>query len=201
MSTLASATAPTLSTIPRRSIPRAAKAVDKATSYCSSSPAPPSKKRTYSAIESSSIPVMRKQRRLSALRPTPIKAATTPALPLVRPLASPVTRKKSKTRLPLQSIHIRAIEHGLRVPVTNTPLGAIDDKAENILCTPPTTPTLTRSHSAPSASSMTVSLVTPRRMQPPHSAPASPVRISTNSNSLRRRNSIGCFKSTRTLKL
>ncbi|KAJ2389609.1 hypothetical protein GGI05_003449 [Coemansia sp. RSA 2603] len=45
------------------------------------------------------------------------------------PESPPSTKKKS--RLALQTIHIKALEHGLRIPVNNTPLGILD-KAENI---------------------------------------------------------------------
>ncbi|KAJ2724948.1 hypothetical protein GGI07_001610 [Coemansia sp. Benny D115] len=46
----------------------------------------------------------------------------------------PVADKK-KSRPALQAIHIRALEHGLRVPVRNTPLG-VRDQAENIIFSP-----------------------------------------------------------------
>ncbi|KAJ1952558.1 hypothetical protein EC988_003492 [Linderina pennispora] len=49
---------------------------------------------------------------------------------LTRPHSRLLITKKPKRRTPLQSIHIRALEHGWRVPVANTPLGVIG-KDEN----------------------------------------------------------------------
>ncbi|PIA18739.1 hypothetical protein COEREDRAFT_6445 [Coemansia reversa NRRL 1564] len=81
---------------------------------------------------SSSMLAIRQRRRLSLLRLTPTKiACSSPRLSM--PI-SPSPTKKGQ-RLPLQAIHIRALEHGLRVPVTNTPLGTIG-QAENIICVP-----------------------------------------------------------------
>ncbi|KAJ2162312.1 hypothetical protein GGF46_000803 [Coemansia sp. RSA 552] len=76
--------------------------------------------------------VVRRPRRTSLLRLTPTKPSC--SLPRLSPPNSPATPKK-RLRLPLQTIHIRALEHGLRVPVPTTPLGTVD-QAENIACLP-----------------------------------------------------------------
>ncbi|KAJ2078529.1 hypothetical protein H4R24_004415 [Coemansia sp. RSA 988] len=81
---------------------------------------------------SSSMLAIRQRRRMSLLRVTPMKMpCSSPRLSMP---TSPSPSKKSQ-RLPLQAIHIRALDHGLRVPVTNTPLGAVN-QAENIICVP-----------------------------------------------------------------
>ncbi|KAJ1965789.1 hypothetical protein GGI12_000534 [Dipsacomyces acuminosporus] len=50
--------------------------------------------------------------------------ALTPNNPLraISPSKSPSLVSKKKTRIPLQAIHIRALAHGWRVPVGDTPL-------------------------------------------------------------------------------
>ncbi|KAJ2310000.1 hypothetical protein H4R23_000871 [Coemansia sp. Cherry 401B] len=84
---------------------------------CGSSPVP--LKRSSSSL------AIRRPRRLSSLRLAPAKS----------PSGSPRLSSKKKPRLALQTIHVRALEHGLRVPVCNTPLGIVD-QAENIIHTP-----------------------------------------------------------------
>ncbi|KAJ2845002.1 hypothetical protein IWW36_004965 [Coemansia brasiliensis] len=74
---------------------------------------------------SSSTLAIRQPRRMSLLRLTPTKS----------PCSSPRLNSKKKPRLALQAIHVRALEHGLRVPVCNTPLGIVD-QAENIAYSP-----------------------------------------------------------------
>ncbi|KAJ2793154.1 hypothetical protein H4R21_006005, partial [Coemansia helicoidea] len=62
------------------------------------------------------------------------------------------------------AINVRALEHGLRVPVCNTPLGTVS-LAENIICTPPA---LDRPRTARPAA------VAPRRLDRTALPPASP---------------------------
>ncbi|KAJ2455028.1 hypothetical protein EV183_001132 [Coemansia sp. RSA 2336] len=73
---------------------------------------------------SASSLAIRQPRRMPLLRLTPTKT----------PCSSRLSSKK-KPRLALQAIHVRALEHGLRVPVCNTPLGIVD-QAENIAYSP-----------------------------------------------------------------
>ncbi|KAJ1905489.1 hypothetical protein LPJ81_001907, partial [Coemansia sp. IMI 209127] len=83
-------------------------------------------------VKRGSSMVVRKQRRLSLLRPDPTKPSGSLSL-IAGPCDNQSSPLKKKPRLPLQAIHIRALEHGLRVPVSNTPLGTVDS-AENIVC-------------------------------------------------------------------
>ncbi|KAJ2675164.1 hypothetical protein IWW42_001310 [Coemansia sp. RSA 1085] len=73
---------------------------------------------------SASSLAIRQPRRMPLLRLTPTKS----------PCSLRLSSKK-KPRLALQAIHVRALEHGLRVPVCNTPLGIVD-QAENITYSP-----------------------------------------------------------------
>ncbi|KAJ2903084.1 hypothetical protein GGI21_004471, partial [Coemansia aciculifera] len=73
-----------------------------------------------------------KRRRASILRLSPTKPLSTPLQSASSAPASPSSAsKKLKARSALQAIHIRALEHGLRVPICNTPLGVVSN-AENI---------------------------------------------------------------------
>ncbi|KAJ2822243.1 hypothetical protein GGI24_003999 [Coemansia furcata] len=82
--------------------------------------------------------------RSSTLRLSPTKPPQSP-LQRIGGLPAPPTSasKKFKTRSALQAIHVRALEHGLRVPICNTPLGVVSH-AENInspiLSMPPSRP-------------------------------------------------------------
>ncbi|KAJ1995733.1 hypothetical protein GGI25_000710 [Coemansia spiralis] len=151
---------------------------------------------TYSASTTTKLPapskrsssslVTRKQRRTSLLRTAPTKPPC--SLPWVSQPALPSPSKK-KTRPPLQAIHVRALEHGLRVPVINTPLGTTD-QAENIACTP----TILQ-RSVPVLPLLPVRLSRPTTPTSPpkpstRSAPQSPSRAPRVS----RRNSIACVR-------
>ncbi|KAJ2638447.1 hypothetical protein GGF40_001636 [Coemansia sp. RSA 1286] len=60
---------------------------------------------------------------------------SSPKLSSVKPTDKPIVSvpsTKKKLRPALQTIHIKALEHGLRIPVNNTPLGILD-KSENII--------------------------------------------------------------------
>ncbi|KAJ2499006.1 hypothetical protein GGH96_003865 [Coemansia sp. RSA 1972] len=73
---------------------------------------------------SSSNLAIRQPRRLPSMRLVPKS-----------PCGSSRLSSKKKPRLALQTIHTRALEHGLRVPICNTPLGTAS-QAENIVYTP-----------------------------------------------------------------
>ncbi|KAJ1733174.1 hypothetical protein LPJ61_001689 [Coemansia biformis] len=82
---------------------------------------------------SSSTMAIRQQRCLSLFRQSPTKRLTGPAQ---LGLSGRAVAPKKRPRPPLQAINIRALEHGLRVPVCNTPLGT-PNLAENIICSLP----------------------------------------------------------------
>ncbi|KAJ1770759.1 hypothetical protein IW140_001032 [Coemansia sp. RSA 1813] len=148
-------------------------------------------------VKRGSSTVVRRQRRLSLLRPAPTKPSA--ALPLIAVCQSDQSPpSKKKTRLPLQSIHIRALEHGLRVPVSNTPLGIVDS-AENIACgsdvprRPLTAlPLSSRRTARPALTSRPATPISSSPAMPTgtRSAPQSPSRPPR----LSRRNSIACVR-------
>ncbi|KAJ2259229.1 hypothetical protein GGI13_000012 [Coemansia sp. RSA 455] len=77
--------------------------------------------------------LLQKRRRASTLRLSLTKPPPSPLLRISSLPASPSSAsKKLKTRSALQAIHVRALEHGLRVPICNTPLG-VASLAENII--------------------------------------------------------------------
>ncbi|KAJ1905490.1 hypothetical protein LPJ71_004533 [Coemansia sp. S17] len=77
--------------------------------------------------------LLQKRRRSSTLRLSLTKPPPSPLLRISSLPASPSSAsKKLKTRSALQAIHVRALEHGLRVPICNTPLGVVS-LAENII--------------------------------------------------------------------
>ncbi|KAJ2491264.1 hypothetical protein IWW37_002431 [Coemansia sp. RSA 2050] len=99
-------------------------------------PASPCKRALLVGIKSLSQqeqdPLQKRRRsatlRLSLTKPPPSPLQRTSSLP-ASPSCAP---KKLKARSALQTIHVRALEHGLRVPISNTPLGVIS-QAENII--------------------------------------------------------------------
>ncbi|KAJ2357769.1 hypothetical protein GGF43_001258 [Coemansia sp. RSA 2618] len=120
---------------------------------------------------SSSSLAIRQQRRLSMLRLMPAKS----------PGGSPRLSSNKKPRVALQSIHIRALEHGLRVPVCNTPLGVVG-LDENIAYTP-TQSDLPRTALPTTASFPRLDLLAQLDSAPPQSP--------TRRNQRARRNSMG----------
>ncbi|KAJ2881806.1 hypothetical protein H4R27_003850 [Coemansia aciculifera] len=77
--------------------------------------------------------LLQKRRRSSTLRLSLTKPSPSPLQRISSLPASPSSAsKKLKTRSALQAIHVRALEHGLRVPICNTPLGVVSH-AENII--------------------------------------------------------------------
>ncbi|KAJ1723375.1 hypothetical protein LPJ53_002279 [Coemansia erecta] len=115
------------------------------------------------------------------------------------PESPPSTKKKS--RLALQTIHIKALEHGLRIPVNNTPLGILD-KAENIKYGPSSGLPVRPMSARPALA--TVSLrernapsVAPPGVRGTQSAPGTPARPKT----LSRRNTTGSARQSFVLEL
>ncbi|KAJ2384397.1 hypothetical protein GGI23_006938, partial [Coemansia sp. RSA 2559] len=141
-------------------------------------------------VKRGSSMVVRKQRRLSLLRPTPTKPSGSLSL-IAAPSDNQSSPLKKKPRLPLQAIHIRALEHGLRVPVSNTPLGTFDS-AENIVCqsdmrSHPLTalPLSSRRSTRPALASRPATPTGPSGTRSAPQSPSRPPRLS-------RRNSIAC---------
>ncbi|KAJ2743793.1 hypothetical protein GGI20_003465 [Coemansia sp. BCRC 34301] len=138
---------------------------------------------------------LQKRRRATLLRLSPTKPLQSPLQRISSLPASPASvTKKLKTRSALQAIHIRALEHGLRVPICNTPLG-VTSHAENI--NSPTLPmspiraltTLSSMPSSPRSGSQTLSSAVTRASSV--SVPSSP---SLRPSRISRRNTIGCAR-------
>ncbi|KAJ2009354.1 hypothetical protein GGI04_000521 [Coemansia thaxteri] len=161
---------------------------------------------------------IKRQRRESPTRPSLPRSRTAPLQRVASPLPAPsdltppssptaktsppaaaaAAGKKLKTRTAMQAIHIRALEHGLRVPVSNTPLG-IADLAENIICTLPS-PAASPGRRALSA--LPAMAVPPRRINSGPSFSARPRCATTTDQSstaprpipMKRRNTISCIR-------
>ncbi|KAJ2415730.1 hypothetical protein GGI10_001494 [Coemansia sp. RSA 2530] len=136
-------------------------------------------------------PLLKRRRsttlRLSLTKPPPSPLQRTSSLP-ASPACAP---KKLKTRSALQAIHVRALEHGLRVPICNTPLGVVS-QAENIIspAQPLSTVRPLVSIPATSYSPRTISRI-PLSATASASAPSSPTIRPTR---ISRRNTISCTR-------
>ncbi|KAJ2064781.1 hypothetical protein GGI17_000757 [Coemansia sp. S146] len=136
--------------------------------------------------------LLQKRRRSSTLRLSLTKPSPSPLQRISSLPASPSSAsKKLKTRSALQAIHVRALEHGLRVPICNTPLGVVSH-AENIispaLSLPPVRPL--KSLPAISVSPRTSSRI-PLSAVASVSVPSSP---SLRPSRISRRNTISCVR-------
>ncbi|KAJ2644953.1 hypothetical protein GGF44_000297 [Coemansia sp. RSA 1694] len=136
---------------------------------------------------------LQERRRASPLRLSPTKPPQSPLQRINSMPASPLSApKKLKTRSALQAIHIRALEHGLRVPVCNTPLGVVSHAENSAISTLPLPPIRPRT-------ALPVMTASPRTSSRPSLSEASPAASASvpSSPSLRplrisRRNTIGC---------
>ncbi|KAJ2665698.1 hypothetical protein IWW48_000149 [Coemansia sp. RSA 1200] len=159
------------------------KLTSQSSARCTPLPPASSRRRESSAMA-------RKQRHSPLLRLASAKPSTCQPSASQTDESSPSPSKKRK-RSPLQSIHIRALEHGLRVPISNTPLGTVD-AAENIirepeaLSRPSTSLPLSPKHSSrPITPTIGSSKASGTRSAP--QSPSRPPRLS-------RRNSIACVR-------
>ncbi|KAJ2514936.1 hypothetical protein H4217_005474 [Coemansia sp. RSA 1939] len=161
------------------------KLASQSSARCTPLPPASSRRRESSAMA-------RKQRHSPLLRLASAKPSTCQPSASQTDESSPSpSPSKKRKRSPLQSIHIRALEHGLRVPISNTPLGTVD-AAENIirepeaLSRPSTSLPLSPKHlSRPTTPTIGSSKASGIRSAP--QSPSRPPRLS-------RRNSIACVR-------